>query len=72
MPLDRLVLMIVIVFVAAGATIWLGALLAASLQISGAGWIVMVPVTLVAYVVWRVISDRLRNTEDDHYDRIEK
>jgi membrane protein implicated in regulation of membrane protease activity len=72
MPLDRFVLMIVIVIAAAGATIWLGTLLAASMQISGAGWIVMVPVTLVAYVVWRVISDRLRNSEDDHYDRIEK
>lgn len=72
MPLDRFVLMIVIVIAAAGATIWLGTLLATSMQMSGAGWIVILPVTLVAYVLWRVISDRLRNSEDDHYDRIEK
>lgn len=72
MPLDRLVLMLVIVVASAGATIWLGTLLAASTQMSSAGWLVIVPVTLLAYVLWRVITDRLGNKDDDHYDRIEK
>jgi len=72
MPLDRLVLMLVIVVAAAGATIWLGTLLAASTQMSSAGWLVIVAVTLLAYVLWRVITDRLGNKDDDHYDRIEK
>lgn len=72
MPLDRLVLMLVIVVAAAGATIWLGTLLAAATQMSGAGWLVILPVTMVAYILWRVISDRLGNKDDDHYDRIEK
>jgi membrane protein implicated in regulation of membrane protease activity len=72
MPLDRLVLLIVIVIAASGATIWLGTLLVAATQMSNAGWLVIVPVTLVAYVLWRVIADRLENKDDDHYDRIEK
>lgn len=72
MPLDRLVLMLVIVVAAAGATIWLGTLLAAATQMSSSGWLVILPVSLVAYVLWRVIADRLGNRDDDHYDRIEK
>ncbi|MGI1661421.1 hypothetical protein ACRDNQ_04195 [Palleronia sp. KMU-117] len=72
MPLDRFVLLLVIVVAASGATIWLGTLLAVGTNIPGAGWVVLVPVTLVAFIFWRVIYDRLRNREDDHYDGIEK
>ncbi len=71
MPLDKLVLIIVIVMFAAGVTVWVSALILASLQMPG-GWLVFIPAALVGYVVWRVITDRLRNAEDDHYDRIEK
>ncbi len=71
MPLDKLVLILVIVITAAGVTVWLGALLLASFQIPGAG-LALIPAALVAYIVWRVIADRLGNAEDDHYDEIEK
>jgi len=71
MPLDKFVLLIVIVMVAAGITVWVSAMVMASLQIPG-GWLVFVPAALVGYVVWRVIADRLGNAEDDHYDHIEK
>ncbi len=71
MPLDKLVLILVIVIAAAGVTVWLGALLLASFQIPGAG-LALIPAALVAYIVWRVIADRLGNAEDDHYDEIEK
>lgn len=71
MPLDKLVLILVLVVVAAGITVWLGALLLASMQIPGV-WLAFIPAALVGYVVWRVVADRLGSSEDDHYDHIEK
>lgn len=71
MPLDKFVLILVAVIAAAGLTVWIGTLVAASLQMP-AGWLVFIPAALIAYVVWRVIADRIGNSEDDHYDRIEK
>ena len=72
MPLDKFVLILVIVVAAAGVTVWLGALVASAIQIPGVGMLVAVPVLLIAYIVWRVIADRLRSREDDHYDNIDK
>ncbi len=71
MPLDKFVLILVLVIAAAGVTVWVSALVLASFQIPG-GWLAFIPAALVGYVVWRVVADRLGNTEDDHYDRIEK
>lgn len=73
MPLDKFVLMLVVVIAAAGATIWIGGLLMVTWGVSPwAGAAFAVPSALVAYVVVRVIRDRLGNAEDDHYDGIEK
>ncbi len=72
MPLDRFVLLLVIVIAAAGVTIWVAGLVLASLQLPAAGWALFVPAFLLGYVAWRVIAERLRNREDDYYDRIEK
>ncbi|MFV2052964.1 hypothetical protein [Aliiroseovarius sp. YM-037] len=72
MPLDKFVLLLVCVVAAAAATVWIGALVAASMQVPVIGWIAFIPAALVGYVVWRVIAERLSNAEDDHYDRIEK
>ncbi|PRY94977.1 hypothetical protein BCF33_0588 [Hasllibacter halocynthiae] len=69
MPLDRLVLILVIVIAAAGATVWLGALLVTAGMVPY-GWLTLIPVGLVAYLLWRVVSDRL--SEKGGYDRIEK
>lgn len=71
MPLEKLVLIVVIVIAAAGVTVWLAALAFAAFEVPGAG-LAFIPAALVAYVVWRVIAERLRNAEDDHYDNIEK
>lgn len=71
MPLDKFVLILVIVIGAAGLTVWIGTWIAASLQMP-LGWLVVLPVVLVAYVAWRVLAERLPNRDDDHYDRIEK
>lgn len=70
MPLDRLVLIIVIVLAAAGLTVWVGAWLAASF-VTPLAWLVAVPFLLAAYILIRVISDRVSSSEDDHYDRME-
>tara|TARA_R110002095_G_scaffold209391_2_gene195891 strand:- start:156 stop:377 length:222 start_codon:yes stop_codon:yes gene_type:complete len=73
MSLDRFVLILIIVVVAAGATIWLGWLLLIIIGVSPwAGMAFALPTALVAYVVVRVIRERLSNREDDHYDGIEK
>jgi hypothetical protein len=72
MPLDKFVLMLVIVVAAAGATVWVASLAMASAQMPGLGLAALIPAGLIAFVVWRVISDRIRNAEDDHYDHLEK
>ena len=61
----------VIVIAAAGVTVWLAALAFAAFEVPGAG-LAFIPAALVAYVVWRVIAERLQNAEDDHYDNIKK
>ena len=72
MPLDRLVLIIVCVVTAAAATVWVATALLASTQLPPmAGLAVLSIVALCAYVAWRVISERLNNKDDDHYDRFE-
>lgn len=71
MPIDKFVLILVIVIGAAGVTVWIGTLVAASVQMPLA-WMALIPAALIGYVLWRVLADRLMNREDDHYDRIEK
>ena len=72
MPLDRLVLILVIVVAAVGATVFLATLLSGLMAAPGLGWLVVLPMALIGYVIFRVVADRLGNREDDHYDRIEK
>lgn len=72
MPLDKLVLILVIVVAAAGATVFAGAWLAASGTLPWLGLATALPIALVAYVVVRVIRDRVTNSEDSHYDKVEK
>ena len=70
MPLDRLVLLLVIVVLGAMATVWVGAVLAASVHLPG-GLLLLIPAALVAYVVVRVIAERMRDRDDDRYDGME-
>lgn len=72
MPLDKFVLILVIVIAAAGATVWVAGVLVSAMNMPGLGLAVLIPAGLVAFVVWRVIADRISNREDDHYDHIEK
>lgn len=72
MPLARFVLILVLVVVAAAATVALGAFLTAASLHPGIGLLTAVPLALLAYVVVRVIRERMASAEDSHYDRIEK
>ncbi|WP_380051897.1 hypothetical protein ACFE33_07740 [Falsihalocynthiibacter sp. SS001] len=71
MPLDKLFLILVIVIAAAAATLYLASIFAVSLEIPG-GFLLLIPTALIAYIVVRVIRERVTNKEDDHYDNIEK
>jgi len=71
MPLDKFVLILVVVIGAAALTVWIATMVAAAVQFP-LGWFAIVPAMLVGYIAWRVIEDRLKSRDDDHYDRIEK
>lgn len=72
MPLDKLVLIIACVIVAAMATVYLGTALVSATQMSPAtGLAVLGLVALCLSVVWRAIAERLNSKDDDHYDRFE-
>ncbi|MEL6586652.1 MAG: hypothetical protein AAFY65_00930 [Pseudomonadota bacterium] len=67
MPIDRLVLILVIVIATGAATLWLGALVATTFVVP-LTWLALLPLALMVYIGWRVIADRVGNAEDDHYD----
>ena len=71
MPLDRLVLILILVTVAAGVTVFVANLMAATFELPTLGMAVSIPILLVGYVLWRVIADRLTSREDDRYDHID-
>ena len=70
MPLDKFVLILVCVIAAAGATVWLAALVQAALD-APFGWFGLLPAALAAYLVYRVVAERVGNAEEDHYDRMD-
>ncbi|MBJ3763968.1 hypothetical protein ILP92_14545 [Maribius pontilimi] len=67
MPLDKFVLILVVVMLGAGLTIWLMAVISASLT-HPLGFTLFIPLVLVTYVLWRVVAQRLTSRDDDHYD----
>ncbi len=72
MPLDRLILILVVVIAAAGVTVWGMAALFASFSLNPiAGIAVASVLALGAYIMIRVVSERMNNTDDDHYDNME-
>lgn len=70
MKLDKLVLIAVCILAASGITLWLAMLLLTAVQVPY-GWLALLPAAFAGYVAYRVIAERLRSAEDDHYDRIE-
>ncbi len=70
MPPDKFALILVCVVAAAGATVWIAVLLATAIKVPF-GWLGLIPAVLVAYVVFRVISQRVGNARQDHYDKMD-
>ena len=70
MKLDHFVLIVVCCLAGAAAVFWLTTLVLAALSIPFA-WLALLPAGIVAYVVFRVIQERLNSAEDDHYDKME-
>jgi hypothetical protein len=70
MPLDKLVLILVCVIAAAGATIWIAATVLAALSFPF-GWFAVLPALLAGYIVYRVVAERVGSAEEDHYDRMD-
>ena len=70
MPLDRLVLILVVVTLAAMVSVWIAAWIAASTAMP-LGWALALPLGAVAYVAWRIVADRLAERRDDPYDRMD-
>lgn len=72
MPLDRFVLLLVVVIAAAGLTVWLAALLAASSLFPGLTVAGLIPTALAMAVLGRVVARRLGSREDHRYDRVRR
>jgi hypothetical protein len=70
MPLDKLVLILVCVIAAVGATLWLAMLVMATFAVPIAG-LGLIPAVLAGYIAYRVIGQRVGNRTEDHYDDME-
>jgi uncharacterized membrane protein (DUF485 family) len=65
MKLDQIVLIIVIVFVIA----WVGTAVAGAFSAGPWGVLVLIPLAIVGGLVIAVIVQRMRNKEDDYYEK---
>ena len=69
MSLDKLALIIAVLAITAGLTIWVAGILLAAIQAPVAS-LLLLPFGVAMYLVARVIGERAGNREEDHYDRI--
>lgn len=69
MPLDRLVLILVVVIAAAMATVWIGATVMAAAVLPAWAGLALIPAALGLAALARVVLDRLRDPEAARYDR---
>ncbi|WP_116131986.1 hypothetical protein [Tropicimonas sp. IMCC34043] len=59
MPLNRLVLLVLTVMAAAGATVLAGAVLATRFDMPASVLGIAIPLAAIAYLLWRVIAARM-------------
>jgi len=65
MALDRIALIFVVIV----AVIYVAALLTGLLAASPFSWPVLPFLAVIAYLIYRVVRDRLNNAEDDYYEK---
>ena len=72
MTLDKLILIIVCVLWGAGAVLWAVSTLFLTTSLHPVvGLVTLAIFGLIFYIFWRIISDRLNNPDEDHYDKME-
>lgn len=70
MALDKLIVIVLSALGGTAVTIWLGILILAAFAIPFAG-LALIPAAFVGYVIYRVISERVSDPTEDHYDRMD-
>lgn len=65
MPLDKLALIVVIIF----AAIWSALLLASAVATFPFGLVILFGLLVAAYFIYRVVRERVENKEDDYYEK---
>ncbi len=65
MSIDRIALILVVVL----ASIYVAVLLLGLIGLLPYGLPLLVVFLVVGYLFWRVVKDRLTNSEDDYYDK---
>jgi len=64
MPAFKLILILFVVILTAGLSIWLGAVMVEKFGILGSDFTVVLPLSLLIALTWRVISTRSQNRRD--------
>lgn len=70
MPLDKLVLILFCVVTGLGLAVWLAFILAAVIA-APVLFLLLIPIAVACYILYRVIAERVGNKEDDYYDRMD-
>ncbi len=68
MKIDTLAL----VFTCIAFVVWLTAMIGGFLAAGAFGFLLLLPIAIGGYFLGMVISQRLKNREDDYYDKIER
>lgn len=68
MKIDTLAL----IFTCIAFVLWLLAMIGGFMAAGPFGFLMLIPVAIGAYLLGMVITQRLKNREDDYYDKIER
>lgn len=60
------------ILVGVAFVLWLIAMISGFLAAGPMGFLLLIPIAICGYFVGMVISQRLKNREDDYYDKIER
>lgn len=63
---------IALILACIGFALWLTAMIGGFLAVGPFGFIILIPIAIGGYFLGMVISQRLKNREDDYYDKIER
>ena len=72
MPLDRIMLILACIAGALVLCFWaFGAVFAAQAIHPALTILIVLVIGFVVYVIWRLLAERLNNTDEDHYDNMD-